>query len=132
MDSPTRLLSAHDSDQRGNWSRVGCLSGRRDPSYLSHDLRALAALVPRLPWVVVVEGSRRGPGGRGERGHGTAYRDPAADHRARVVMMPSTVAIGLSAALRLARGRADGVALVGDDEGATAGSFWAIAFCLPS
>jgi hypothetical protein len=47
-------------------------------------------------------------------------------------MMLSTVAIGLSAALRLARGRADGVALVGDDEGATAGSFWAIAFCLPS
>ncbi len=42
------------------------------------------------------------------------------------------VTTGLSAALRLARGRADGAALVADDRAATAASFWAIAFCLPS
>jgi hypothetical protein len=47
-------------------------------------------------------------------------------------MVLSTVTVGLSAALRLARGRADGVALVGDDTGTTAGSFWAIALCIPS
>jgi len=47
-------------------------------------------------------------------------------------MMLSAVTMGLSAALRLALGRADGMALVGDDQGTTAGSFWAIAFCLPS
>jgi hypothetical protein len=42
------------------------------------------------------------------------------------------VTMGLSAALRLARGRPDGAALVADDRGTTATSFWAIAFCLPS
>jgi hypothetical protein len=47
-------------------------------------------------------------------------------------MLLSAVTMGLSAALRLARGRADGMTLVGDDQGTTAGSFWAIAFCLPS
>ncbi len=44
----------------------------------------------------------------------------------------STVTAGLSAALRLARGRSDGVALIADDTGTTGASFWAIAFCIPS
>jgi hypothetical protein len=39
---------------------------------------------------------------------------------------------GLFAALRLARGRADGAALVSGDGATVARSFWAIAFCLPS
>lgn len=45
---------------------------------------------------------------------------------------PTRLMMGLSAALRLARGRSDGVALVADDAGTTANSFWAIAFCIPS
>jgi hypothetical protein len=44
----------------------------------------------------------------------------------------STVTSGLSAALRLALGRADGVVLVTDDRATTARSFWSIAFCVPS
>lgn len=44
----------------------------------------------------------------------------------------STVTSGLSAALRLARGRADGVVLVADDAATAANSFWSILFCLPS
>lgn len=44
----------------------------------------------------------------------------------------STFGSGISAALRLARGRADGVVLVPGDRATVAHSFWAIAFCLPS
>lgn len=44
----------------------------------------------------------------------------------------STVTLGLYAALRLARGRADGVVLVPDDRKTTVRSFWSIALCLPS
>lgn len=44
----------------------------------------------------------------------------------------TAVSAGISAALRLARGRPDGVALVGGDGASAASSFWAIAFCLPS
>ncbi|MEA2770864.1 MAG: hypothetical protein QOD93_3826, partial [Acetobacteraceae bacterium] len=44
----------------------------------------------------------------------------------------STVTSGLSAALRLARGRADGVVLVPDDRKTIVRSFWSIALCLPS
>ena len=43
----------------------------------------------------------------------------------------STVTLGLYAALRLARGRADGVLLVSDDPKTIAHSFWAIALCVP-
>jgi uncharacterized membrane protein YdcZ (DUF606 family) len=42
------------------------------------------------------------------------------------------VTLGLSAALRLALGKPDGVVLVSGDRASTASSFWAIAFCLPS
>jgi hypothetical protein len=48
------------------------------------------------------------------------------------VISLSAVTVGLSAALRLARGRPDGVALVADDAGTTVASFWAVAFCIPS
>jgi hypothetical protein len=41
------------------------------------------------------------------------------------------VAAGLQAAFLLARGRADGLQLVTDDEQAARRSFWAIAVCLP-
>ena len=44
----------------------------------------------------------------------------------------STVTLGLSAALRLARGRADGVVLLPDDRTTITRSFWSIALCLPS
>jgi hypothetical protein len=44
----------------------------------------------------------------------------------------STVTLGLFAALRLARGRADGVVLVAGDRKTIIRSFWAIALCLPS
>lgn len=44
----------------------------------------------------------------------------------------STVTLGLNAALRLARGRADGVVLVPGDRGTIAHSFWSIALSLPS
>ena len=44
----------------------------------------------------------------------------------------SPVSSGMSAALRLARGRADGVVLVSGDRATIAHSFWAIALCLPS
>lgn len=44
----------------------------------------------------------------------------------------STVTLGLHAALRLARGRADGVVLVPDDRKTIVRSFWSIALCLPS
>ena len=44
----------------------------------------------------------------------------------------ATVTLALSAALRLARGRADGVVLVPADRSSVARSFWSIAFCLPS
>jgi hypothetical protein len=44
----------------------------------------------------------------------------------------STVTLGLNAALRLARGRADGVVLVPGDRTTIIRSFWSIAFCLPS
>ncbi len=44
----------------------------------------------------------------------------------------ASMASGLSAALRLARGRADGVVMVPGDRATIARSFWAIAFCLPA
>nr|WP_294527236.1 hypothetical protein [uncultured Rhodopila sp.] len=44
----------------------------------------------------------------------------------------ASMASGLSAALRLARGRADGVVMIPGDRATIARSFWAIAFCLPS
>jgi hypothetical protein len=44
----------------------------------------------------------------------------------------STVTSGLYAALRLARGRADGVMLVPGDRKTIVRSFWAIALCVPS
>ena len=44
----------------------------------------------------------------------------------------STVTLGLHAAWRLARGRADGVVLVPDDRKTIVRSFWSIALCLPS
>jgi hypothetical protein len=44
----------------------------------------------------------------------------------------STVTSGLHAALRLARGRADGVALVPGDRDTIVRSFWSIALCVPS
>jgi hypothetical protein len=44
----------------------------------------------------------------------------------------STVTLGLNAALRLARGRADGVVLVPGDRTTITRSFWSIALCLPS
>jgi len=44
----------------------------------------------------------------------------------------STVTLGLNAALRLARGRADGVVLVPGDRTTIIRSFWSIALCLPS
>lgn len=43
----------------------------------------------------------------------------------------STVTLGLHAALRLARGRADGVVLVPGDRKTIVRSFWSIALCLP-
>ncbi|MGD0105111.1 MAG: hypothetical protein ABSC06_13870 [Rhodopila sp.] len=42
------------------------------------------------------------------------------------------VTLGLNAALRLARGRADGVVLVPGDRTTIIRSFWSIALCLPS
>jgi len=44
----------------------------------------------------------------------------------------STVTSGLHAALRLARGRSDGVVLVEGNPIGAATSFWSIAFCIPS
>ncbi len=44
----------------------------------------------------------------------------------------STVTCGLNAALRLARGRSDGVVLVPGDRQTIIRSFWAIAFSLPT
>ena len=44
----------------------------------------------------------------------------------------SAVTLGLYAALRLARGQADGVTLVPGDKRTLARSFWSIALCLPS
>jgi hypothetical protein len=44
----------------------------------------------------------------------------------------STVTLGLNAALRLARGRADGVVLVPGDRKTIVRSFWSIALCLPT
>ena len=44
----------------------------------------------------------------------------------------SVVTLGLNAALRLARGRADGVVLVPNDRKTIVRSFWSIAFCLPA
>lgn len=44
----------------------------------------------------------------------------------------ASVTSGISAALRLARGRADGVVLVPGDRATIARSFWSIAFCVPS
>lgn len=44
----------------------------------------------------------------------------------------SAVTMGLSAALRLARGRGDGAALVQSDRAGVARSFWAIPFCIPA
>jgi len=44
----------------------------------------------------------------------------------------SAVTLGLHAALRLARGRADGVVLVPGDRKTIVRSFWSIALCLPS
>jgi hypothetical protein len=44
----------------------------------------------------------------------------------------STVTSGLHAALRLARGRSDGVALVPGDRKTVVRSFWSIGLCLPS
>ena len=42
------------------------------------------------------------------------------------------VSSGLQAALLLARGRADGLGLVGEDRGAALRSFWAMGFCVPA
>ena len=44
----------------------------------------------------------------------------------------SPISSGMSAALRLARGRADGVVLVPGDRATITHSFWAVALCLPS
>jgi hypothetical protein len=44
----------------------------------------------------------------------------------------SNVTLGLNAALRLARGRADGVVLVAGDRTTILRSFWSIALCVPS
>jgi hypothetical protein len=44
----------------------------------------------------------------------------------------STVASGLSGALRLARGQADGAVLIAGDRESIVRSFWAIPLCLPS
>jgi hypothetical protein len=44
----------------------------------------------------------------------------------------ASVTSGLSAALRLARGRADGIVMVPGDRATIARSFWSIAFCLPA
>jgi hypothetical protein len=44
----------------------------------------------------------------------------------------ASVTAGLSGAVRLALGKADGVVLVPGDRTTAARSFWAIAFCLPS
>lgn len=44
----------------------------------------------------------------------------------------SNVTLGLNAALRLARGRADGVVLVPGDRTTILRSFWSIALCLPT
>jgi hypothetical protein len=44
----------------------------------------------------------------------------------------NAVTAGLGAALRLARGRADGVALVVGDRSTVVQSFWSIALCVPS
>jgi hypothetical protein len=44
----------------------------------------------------------------------------------------ASVTSGLSAALRLARGRADGVVMVAGDRATMVRSFWSIGFCLPS
>jgi hypothetical protein len=44
----------------------------------------------------------------------------------------STVTMGLNAALRLARGRADGVVLVPGDRATVVRSFWSVALCLPT
>jgi hypothetical protein len=44
----------------------------------------------------------------------------------------SAVTAGLNAALRLARGRADGALLLTGDRQTIVRSFWSIAFCLPS
>jgi hypothetical protein len=44
----------------------------------------------------------------------------------------STVTSGLHAALRLARGRADGVVLVQGDRDTIVHSFWSIALCVPA
>jgi hypothetical protein len=48
------------------------------------------------------------------------------------VNVASTVTSGLHAALRLARGRADGVVLVSGDRNTIIHSFWSIALCIPS
>jgi hypothetical protein len=44
----------------------------------------------------------------------------------------ASVASGLSAALRLARGRPDGIVLIPGDRATIARSFWSVAFCLPA
>ena len=44
----------------------------------------------------------------------------------------SRVTVGLNAALRLARGRADGVVLVPGDRETVVRSFWSVALCLPT
>lgn len=44
----------------------------------------------------------------------------------------SVMTAGLFGALRLARGRADGVVLVSGERESVARSFWAIGFCIPS
>ena len=44
----------------------------------------------------------------------------------------STFTLGLNAALRLARGRADGVVLVPGDRKTVIRSFWSVALCLPT
>jgi hypothetical protein len=44
----------------------------------------------------------------------------------------TAVTTGLGAALRLARGRADGIALVHGDRHTVTQSFWSIALCVPS
>jgi hypothetical protein len=43
-----------------------------------------------------------------------------------------SVTLGLHAALRLARGRADGVVLVSGDRNTVVHSFWSIALCVPA
>src|ERR1700761_2865236 len=95
-------------------------------------LWAVAALVPGSQCVGFNALARSDCGGSGQprdtcRGDGTGLA--GAQHR---MSSGSAVTSGLSAALRLAWGRPDGVVLVPGDRESIVRSFWSIAFCLPS